>query len=213
MNTNYVFRSLFIVYVMISSLLTTILSGQVSSSDSCVVLNPTKDSVVALSNRIAVSYGADALIIERFVQAAVDLEFETDIAAMIVIAIAIHESGFKSALFINAGNPFGIKASGDWDGATYTKQDDGAASRFRVYTSPEAAVRDFGFFVNSRSWYTDALTCEKDNYFCVVDGLKKTDTELGYSSNPLWDEAILDIIEKVGLQHLVTYQYCTPREQ
>ena len=211
MNNNNVFRSIFILYFIISSFLTANLSGQASKNDTCIAIKPTEDSVIALSNRIAIVYGADAQVVERFVNAAIDIELETGITAIVVIAIAIHESSFKSALFINAGNPFGIKASDDWKGATYTKQDDGVASQFRVYPSPEAAVRDFGIFVNSRAWYTDALMCEKENYLCVVDGLKKTDTELGYSSNPLWDEAIIDIIAKVRLQHLVTYQYCVPR--
>ncbi len=211
MNNNNVFRSIFIFYFIISSFLTVILSGQAPKNDTCIAINPTQDSIIALSNRIAVLYGADAQVVEKFVQAAIDIELETGITAIVVIAIAIHESSFKSVLFINAGNPFGIKAGSDWNGATYTKQDDGTASKFRVYPSPEAAVRDFGFFVNSRVWYIDALTCEKANYLCVVDGLKKTDTELGYSSNPLWDEAIINIIAKVGLQHLVTYQYCEPR--
>ncbi|MEY3239071.1 MAG: hypothetical protein RIR11_509 [Bacteroidota bacterium] len=211
MNNNNVFRSILVLHFIISSFLTVILSGQTSKNDTCIAINPTQDSITALSSRIAILYGADAQVVEQFVQAAIDIEFETGITAIVIIAIAIHESSFKSVLFVNAGNPFGIKAGSDWPGATYTKEDDGAASKFRVYPSPEAAVRDFGLFVNSRTWYTDALTCDKENYLCVVNGLKKTDTELGYSSNPLWDEAIIGIITKVGLHHLVTYQYCEPR--
>ncbi len=175
MNNKNVFRSIFIFYFIISSFSTAILSGRAPKDDTCIFINPTQDSIIALSSRIAVLYGADVQVVEKFVQVAIDIELETGITAIVVIAIAIHESSFKSALFINAGNPFGIKASSEWKGATYTKQDDGAASKFRVYPSPEAAVRDFGLFVNSRAWYIDALKCEKANYLCVVDGLQNWD--------------------------------------
>jgi len=41
-----------------------------------------------------------------------------------------------------------------------------------------------------------------NDYACVIDGLKKTDTEPGYSLNPQWDEAVLAIIEKIHLESL-----------
>jgi len=39
----------------------------------------------------------------------------------------------------------------------------------------------------------------------VVDGLKKTDTEPGYSTNPQWDEKVVEMIEKLGLQTLAAW--------
>lgn len=71
-----------------------------------------------------------------------------------------------------------------------------------MYYSAEEAIVDFGEFVNSRTWYADALACPSTDYACIVDGLKKTDIELGYSLNMQWDEVVLGIIEKMGLEVL-----------
>jgi flagellum-specific peptidoglycan hydrolase FlgJ len=163
------------------------------------------DNIIhTVSNRIATLYGADEQVVESFVQAAVALERNSGVSASVVIAIAIHESSFTSPLFLKTGNPFGIKASNPWTGQTFTKWHDGEATSFRVYDSPEEAVTDFGKFVAGRTWYSDALTCSIDDYSCVLDGLKKTPTEPGYSMNPEWDEAVTRIIEKLDLYVLET---------
>ncbi len=180
------------------------LAGQSTTDQSCNEEALNSGEVCAVAARIASLYGADEKIVESFVEAAVNLENHSGIAAPIVIAIAIHESSFKSELFLNAGNPFGIKASSPWTGPTYTKQQDIEESKYRMYGSPEEAVEDFCNFIKSRTWYADALSCPLDDYRCVLDGLKKTDSELGYSTNPGWDEAVLGIIEKLKLQTLVT---------
>ena len=158
--------------------------------------------VMEVSSRIALLYGADEGVVRSFVQAAIKLERRSGIAAPIVIAIAIHESSFTSPLFAFSGNPFGIKASQPWDGPSYAKWHDGEETFFRVYDSAEAAVTDFGDFINSRTWYADARNCSLDDYTCVLNGLKKTAAEPGYSMNPYWDEAILGIIDKLDLRML-----------
>ena len=165
---------------------------------------PLSDQVKLVSARIASAYGANTQVVESFVQAAVNLESRTGIAAPVVIAIAIHESGFNSYLFLNSGNPFGIKASKPWDGLAFSMWHDDEETKFRVYITAVEAVLDFGNFVKSRKWYADALACPMDDYACVVDGLKKTDTEQGYSLNPAWDESVLEVIEKAGLRALVS---------
>lgn len=163
-----------------------------------------RGEIPAISARIATLYRVDTATVERYVQAAVNLESRIGIAAPVIIAIAIHESSFKSLLFLKAGNPFGIKASSPWVGPTFSKWDDGAETKFRVYASPEEAIWDFGNFIKSRVWYADVLDCPAEDSRCVVDALKKTETELGYSMNPDWDEAVLGIIKKMGLQALAT---------
>lgn len=159
-------------------------------------------SVWIVSTRIASLYGADLKTVESYVQAAVSLESKTHIAAPIVIAIAIHESSFNSDLFAHKGGPFGIKAGKPWTGPVFSKWHDGANTQFRVYGSPEEAVLDFGDFIKSRSWYADALACRMDDYRCVMEGLKKTNLEPGYSLNPNWAEDVLGIIQKIELQSL-----------
>ncbi len=158
--------------------------------------------VMDVSARIAATYGADFYTVESYVWAAVENEDEIGIPASVVIGIAVYESSFKSELFLHSGNPFGIKAGKEWKGPTYTKHDDGADTPFRVYISPEEAVLDFGQFVQARGWYKDALACSKSDYRCVVDGLKKTDSEPGYSTNPAWGDKVIEMVEKLGLQAL-----------
>lgn len=156
----------------------------------------------AFSQRIIDRYGANPQTVRAFVQAAIRLEKSRGIPAAVVLAIAIHESGFKSDLFVQSGNPFGIKASSPWNGPCFSKWDDGQMSRFRVYGSAEEAVSDFGNFIQSRPWYSDALSCPPGDYTCVVEGLKKTDGEAGYSSSHDWDEAVLQVIDNLQLQPL-----------
>jgi flagellum-specific peptidoglycan hydrolase FlgJ len=163
---------------------------------------PSNETIILVAARISSTYHADPATVEAFVRAAVKMESRIGIAAPVVIAIAINESGFNSFLFENSGNPFGIKASSPWSGDTFAKWHDDTITKFRVYHSSEEAILDFGQFVNSRSWYADALACPSTDYTCIVNGLKKTDTQLGYSMNVNWDEVVLGIIGKVGLEVL-----------
>ncbi|MBC7777656.1 MAG: glucosaminidase domain-containing protein [Phycisphaerae bacterium] len=179
-------------------------SAQAVKGESYRAETPFGGDVKSVSARIAAMYSADAPTVERFVQAAINLEGRMGIAAPVVIAIAIHESSFNSELFKNAGNPFGIQASKPWVGPSFTKLDNGQQTKFRKYSSAEEAVLDFGNFVKNRTWYADVFTCPVDDSRCVVDGLKKTDLELGYSMNPNWDESVMQIIQKVRLQELAT---------
>jgi flagellum-specific peptidoglycan hydrolase FlgJ len=176
-------------------------SGESDSTDNSV-FKQWNDKVVDASARISTTYNADYYTVESFVWAALEYEAQIGIPATVVVGIAVYESSFTSYLFQHSGNPFGIKAGGDWTGPTFTKHDDGADTPFRMYISPEEAVLDFGAFIQARSWYNDARVCPRSDYRCVVEGLKKTDNEPGYSSNPEWDERLIEIIEKLGLQGL-----------
>jgi flagellum-specific peptidoglycan hydrolase FlgJ len=164
---------------------------------------PNYSNIQVISQNIAAVYGADELVVESYVQAAVNQESQTGIAAAVVVAIAIHESSFNSLLFASSRNPFGIEASKPWRGPTFSMMHDGKKTKFRVYTSAEAAVLDLGDFVKSRPWYADALACPTDDYSCIVGGLSKTGMERGYSMNPNWKPAVLGIIQKFGLQSLI----------
>lgn len=198
-------KSIILILVLVLPLwFTRIAAGQSAQTASDTAPLPFKGDVKSVSMRIAGSYGADTLVVERFVQAAIHLESRIGLSAPVVIAIAIHESSFKSELFTNAGNPFGIKASKPWTGPVYIKEKDPERIPYRVYGSAEEAIWDLGNFVKSRSWYADVFDCPMDDSRCVIDGLKKTEFEPGYSTNPGWDEAIMTIIQKCRLQELVT---------
>lgn len=176
-------------------------SGEADTTDN-QVFQRWNYKVMDVSNRIATTYNADYYTVESFVWAALEYEEQIGIPATVVIGIAVYESSFTSYLFQHSGNPFGIKAGKDWAGPTFTKHDDGADTPFRMYISPEEAVLDFGQFIRARNWYNDARVCPRSDYRCVVEGLKKTDFEPGYSSNPEWDERLLEIIERLELQGL-----------
>ena len=198
------FPGLFIACLSVLFFVSGELQAQSENNANYTITKDQNGDVQAVSARIATMYGGDVQVVERFVQVAIDLESRIGVSAPVIIAIAIKESRFKSELFDHTGNPFGIKASKPWVGPTYCKWEDGEEIKYRVYASPEEAIRDFGDFVKSRTCYSDVLDCPIDDSRCVIDGLKKTDAEPGYNMNPNWDEAVMEIIQKVGLQSLVT---------
>ncbi len=178
------------------------IQAQPSDSDNAAVATEINENIRSVSLQIANTYSADINVVEAFVQAAVVYEDQIGIPASVVIGIAVYESSFTSYLFQHSGNPFGIKAGGDWAGPVFIKHDDGSDTPFRVYDSAEQALLDFGAFVRARGWYADARACSRYDYVCVVDGLKRTENEPGYSTNPLWDEKVIEIIERFGLDVL-----------
>jgi len=196
------FTVLSVFFLFVSFVSEAKLYGQTAKTVSYTI-EPILTNVQVVSARISSMYGVDLQVVESYVQAAVDLERRTGIAAPIVIAVAIHESSFNSYLFTKSGNPFGIKASQPWDGPTFSKRHDGKDTKFRVYSSVDEAILDFGNFIKSRPWFADALACPMDDYACVIEGLKKSDAQPGYSLNPDWGENVLGVIEKVGLKTLV----------
>ena len=170
-------------------------SGVDASSNSTVSAKLLKSS----ADRIARKYGANPLIVEAYWRLISDNQYDIGIPAPVIMAIAIHESSFKSLLFRLSGNPFGIKASYPWQGPTYSMMHEGVMTPFRVYASPEEAVRDFGSLMRLRWWYADALHCPADDYTCIVQGLRATLEEPGYASDPQWDEQILSTIKENNL--------------
>jgi flagellum-specific peptidoglycan hydrolase FlgJ len=179
-----------------------VMFGQ-STQEQTLLSFPASSDVQQVSARIAAMYGVDQALVEAFVGAAVRMERRNSIAAPVVIAIAIHESSFKSELFLNSGNPFGIQASKPWTGPVYNKLENGETIQYRQYNCPQEAVTDFGNLIESRAWYKDARTCPLDAYACIIEGLMKSDTEPGYSADPNWGAAVIDIIKKTGLDALV----------
>lgn len=155
-----------------------------------------------VAQRIALKYNSDRQTVEEFIRAAFDRQYQIGIPAPVIVAIALNESSFNSALFIRTGNPFGIKASGPWDGPTYPMWHDGEMTHFRVYGSAEEALLDFSGLIHSRYWYEDALSCPFDNFECFVRGMEKGETEPGYALDPNWGDNILRLIEENELQPL-----------
>ena len=158
--------------------------------------------IKSTASSLARKYNASAPVIEIFLREACIQQYEVGIPAPVIIAIALKESSFKSSLFRQTGNPFGMKANKSWTGPTISIRRNGQVIKYRKYNSAEQAIVDFGKQIRSKWWYADIQNCSFEDFNAVVDALKKTPTEPGYAVNDDWDENILQLIEENDLGQL-----------
>lgn len=162
-------------------------------------------AVRAIAEVISDSFGARVELIEEFIREAKQLETDEKVPATAFIGIAILEStGFTSYLYQNAKNPFGMRATPPWKGATFTMWHEGADSPFRKYETPGEAVRDFATFLRSRKWFRDALKCAPTDVECFINGLSANwkKREPGYASDPEWPNKVRRVIKTYQLETL-----------
>lgn len=154
---------------------------------------------------VADSFGAPVNLVEEFIREAKEMEQEEGIPATAFIGIAILEStGFTSYLYQHAKNPFGMRATKIWSGATFVMWHEGADAPFRKYNSPREAVRDFAAFLNSRKWFQDAFSCPTTDLECFLNALSsnKLKKEPGYAADPEWPNKVRRVIRNYGLERL-----------
>ena len=119
----------------------------------------------------------------------------TGIPASIKLAQGILESGCgTSELAVYANNHFGIKCH-DWEGKTYTMDDDRRNECFRKYETPEESWIDHSEFLMSRPRYAGLFHLKTTDYKAWARGLKAA----GYATNPLYAHQLIKIIEEEGL--------------
>ncbi len=119
----------------------------------------------------------------------------TGIPASIKLAQGILESGCgTSELAVYANNHFGIKCH-DWEGKTYTMDDDRRNECFRKYETPEESWIDHSEFLMSRPRYAGLFHLKTTDYKAWAKGLKAA----GYATNPLYAHQLIKIIEEEGL--------------
>lgn len=119
----------------------------------------------------------------------------TGIPASITLAQGILESGCgKSELATNANNHFGIKCH-DWEGDSYTMDDDEKDECFRKYKNPEQSWIDHSEFLISRPRYAGLFSLKTTDYKAWAKGLKAA----GYATNPQYAELLINIIEEEEL--------------
>jgi hypothetical protein len=129
-----------------------------SQNNTRSMLDTDTSSVLAVAQMISDTFGAPVDLVAEFIAQAKKLEVREGIPATAFIGIAILEStGFTSYLYQNARNPFGMRATAPWRGATFVMWHEGKDAPFRKYSSPAEAVRDFNRFLESRKWFKDAL--------------------------------------------------------
>lgn len=162
-------------------------------------------TVNSIASIISDSFGAEIPLIEEFIWEAKKLERDEKVPATVFIGIAILEStGFTSYLYQNAKNPFGMRATSIWKGATFVMFHEGADSHFRKYETPREAVRDFASFLRSRKWFRDALKCQATDAECFIKGLSANwkKREPGYASDPEWPNKVRRVIKTYNLDTL-----------
>lgn len=119
----------------------------------------------------------------------------TGIPASITLAQGILESACgKSELAINANNHFGIKCH-DWEGDTYTMDDDAKNECFRKYRHAEQSWIDHSEFLTSRPRYAGLFQLKTTDYKAWAKGLKAA----GYATNPKYADLLIKIIEEEEL--------------
>lgn len=119
----------------------------------------------------------------------------TGIPASITLAQGILESGCgESELAVNANNHFGIKCH-DWEGDTYTMDDDEQDECFRKYKNAEQSWIDHSEFLVSRPRYAGLFSLKTTDYKAWAKGLKAA----GYATNPKYADMLIRIIEEEEL--------------
>ena len=133
----------------------------------------------------------------------------TGIPASITLAQGILESGCGcSELALNANNHFGIKCHQEWQGDTYTMDDDEKDECFRKYKTPEQSWIDHSDFLTSRPRYAGLFNIKTTDYKAWAKGLKAA----GYATNPRYADLLIGIIEEEELYKYDRLIQHTPQE-
>jgi len=133
--------------------------------------------------------------IKKYKSIAIEEMDRTGIPASIKLAQGILESGCgTSRLALNANNHFGIKCH-NWNGASFTMDDDRRNECFRKYRNAEESWVDHSEFLCSRPRYAFLFDLPKTDYKGWAKGLKKA----GYATAPDYAQNLIRIIEEEEL--------------
>ena len=146
---------------------------------------------------------AQKITVEEYIEMYKDIAMkemrEYKIPASITLAQGIIESGAgNSALAREANNHFGIKCHKEWDGKTYTMDDDEKDECFRKYKKAEESFRDHSLFLTSRSRYAGLFELDIMDYEGWAKGLKAA----GYATSPTYATAL---INRINMNKLYIY--------
>ncbi|MGZ4034160.1 MAG: glucosaminidase domain-containing protein [Bacteroidia bacterium] len=137
--------------------------------------------------------------IDNFKDEAIKEMLMFNIPASITLAQGMLESGNgNSDLAVYANNHFGIKCHSEWNGATFTKDDDAKDECFRKYPSVLDSYTDHSNFLKSRDRYAVLFELKRTDYKGWAKGLK----EVGYATDPKYTQRLLELIDTYKL-----YQY------
>lgn len=118
------------------------------------------------------------------------------VPASITLAQGMLESdNGNSALAVYANNHFGIKCHKEWNGDTYTQDDDTKDECFRKYGSVYDSYVDHSAFLKSRPRYASLFELKITDYVGWAKGLKSA----GYATDPKYADRLINIIERYQL--------------
>lgn len=142
--------------------------------------------------------------IENFKEDAVKEMYLNKIPASIVLAQALFESdNGNSELARFANNHFGIKCKLEWNGDSYSKDDDEKNECFRKYKSVLESYTDHSMFLKLRPRYAFLFDIPLNDYKAWCYGLK----EAGYATDPNYAIRLIAIIEKYKLYEFDQHQF------
>jgi len=137
--------------------------------------------------------------INQYTEEAVQQMITYKIPASVILAQAIFESrSGTSQLSKKTNNHFGIKCHLEWEGETFTKDDDTLNECFRKYKSVEESYDDHSLFLALRPRYAELFKLEITDYKGWCYGLKNA----GYATYPTYAEELIRIIEQTHLYEL-----------
>ncbi len=137
--------------------------------------------------------------IDNFKDEAIKEMLMYNIPASVTLAQGMLESGNgNSDLAVYANNHFGIKCHTEWNGPTFTKDDDAKDECFRKYKSVLDSYTDHSNFLKSRTRYSNLFELKRTDYKGWAKGLKET----GYATDPKYTKRLIELIDTYKL-----YQY------
>ncbi len=125
----------------------------------------------------------------------------TGVLASLTIAQAILESAWgECELAVNANNLFGIKASADWKGATYTRETrkyinneaTTVSADFKAYNSLEESISDHSSLLQKDRY---AKVLQATDYKVACEEVYKA----GYATDPNYPQKLINLIEQYDL--------------
>jgi len=137
--------------------------------------------------------------INIFYEDAVKEMIENGVPASITLAQGMLESGYgNSPLAVYANNHFGLKCHKEWEGATFSMDDDEKDECFRKYDNVMESYFDHSLFLKSRQRYTFLFNLSLTDYSGWARGLK----DAGYATHPNYASDLIDLIQKFRLYEL-----------
>ncbi|MFI5164416.1 MAG: glucosaminidase domain-containing protein [Bacteroidia bacterium] len=137
--------------------------------------------------------------INIFYEDAVKEMIENGVPASVTLAQGMLESGYgNSPLAVYANNHFGLKCHKEWEGSTFSMDDDEKNECFRKYDNVIESYFDHSLFLKTRERYSFLFNLSLTDYSGWARGLK----DAGYATHPNYATDIVDIIEKYRLYEL-----------